>query len=615
MQAYTYELKQVLNPERRYVIPTFQRDYEWTKEGQWELLFEDLEAAAERLAEARAQAEATESSRANAEKAVSPHFLGAIVCDQLPSPAGGLDLRAVIDGQQRLTTLQLLVRGVLDVLIEQGSPRIRQVRRLLENPADVVQVDHEKHKLWPRRKDRLVWPKAMSDEAPARSDHLYIQARLYFAEAARAAVVAVDGSDRTDDLVDALLDLFKIVVIDLEENDDAQVIFEVLNGRQTPLSASDLVKNLLFLRGELADEKALEELYDNYWSEFDDAWWKTHVGTGHAARARRDVLLSVWLTATTGEEASVGRLYGEVRSYLAQADRKTEDILIDLHQYGQAYRSIYGAADAGSAVLARAYRRLDRLKILTAVPLLAWLRTLPAVRLSLPDQEKAVRAIESWAVRRMMIGANTRGYGAAFLAVLKAARGAAAMPDVDVAEAIVQALREAPNSLIWPGDDAIDAAFHRSTYYGNFTQERIRLILGGIDEQLRSENAKTEPAVFDYEQLQIEHVMPRKWREHWPITQAADFDSAGLALAEQARDAVVHRIGNLTLVSPTFNQSVSNSGWSVKQPEFAQQSALQLNGSIASCLDWHESQIDARATRLAQVACRVWPHGDPSDGH
>ena len=459
MQAYTYELKQILTPERRYVIPTFQRDYEWTQEGQWQLLFEDLDTAAERLGQARAFAAATGTSKASAEKSVSPHFLGAIVCDQLPSPAGGLDLRAVIDGQQRLTTLQLLVRGVLDVLIEVGSPRVKQVRRMLQNPADVVDAEHEKHKLWPRRKDRLVWPEAMGDPIPPAKGHLYLEARAFFRDRTREASTGVDGTDRTDDLVDALLDLFKLVVIDLEENDDAQVIFEVLNGRQTPLSANDLVKNLLFLRGELADEKQLEKLYDAYWADFDDPWWKVQVGTGHAARARRDVILSVWLTATSGTEASVAHLYGQVRSYLSLVDRKTEDVLQELHTYGQAYRAIYGAGEPVTEALQIAYRRLDRLKILTAVPLLAWLRTLPSSRLSQAQHEVAVRAVESWAVRRMILGANTRGYNAAFLAVLKEAQRAAYDPQRSVAEAVVRALAGAPNSLVWPDDQAVRTSF------------------------------------------------------------------------------------------------------------------------------------------------------------
>ena len=191
MEADTKALKKIMTVEGRYVIPTFQRDYEWTREGQWELLFEDLDSVAGRLGAARVEAEATGSSQARAERSVAPHFLGAVVCDQLPSPTGGLTLSAVIDGQQRLTTLQLLVRGVLDVLQETGSGRARQVKRLLENPEDVIDHPHERYKLWPRRKDRDVWPVAMSDEVPAygTEDHLYLQARRFFADSVRNSLV------------------------------------------------------------------------------------------------------------------------------------------------------------------------------------------------------------------------------------------------------------------------------------------------------------------------------------------------------------------------------------------------------------------------------------------
>src|SRR5699024_498879 len=246
---------------------------------------------------------------------------------------------------------------------------------------------------------------------------------------------------------------------DLDDNDDAQVIFEVLNGRQTPLSASDLVKNLLFLRGELADEQELETLYDAYWAEFDEPWWKKRIGTGHAARARRDVLLSVWLTAVSGAEANVGRLYSEVRQYLASGNRKTEDILIELSEYRRAYKAIYGALDPGSPRLAQAYRNLVTLKVQTAIPLLAWLRTLPEEILSPADHERAVSAVESWVLRRMILRANTRGYNAAFLAVLKTARAAARAPEANIADAIIQALLDGPNSVSWPSDDEVKSAF------------------------------------------------------------------------------------------------------------------------------------------------------------
>lgn len=293
------------------MIPTFQRDYEWTRAGQWELLFEDLAATADRLLDVRSSGEVGAALLAK-EALVSPHFLGAIVVATVLSATGGITLRSVIDGQQRLTTTQLLVRGVLDVLTAEDSLKQHQLRDMLFNKPYLVGKSEEKFKLWPRRNDRMVWPRAIEDTTivDTADDHLYLQARAYFAGSAREYVTENDEiqSERMNALADALSTLFKLVVIDLEDNDDAQVIFEVLNGRQTPLSAIDLVKNLLFLRGELAADD-VETLYDKYWAHFDGTWWKEEVGRGHAQRGRRDVLLSVWLTAETGKEASVGHLY------------------------------------------------------------------------------------------------------------------------------------------------------------------------------------------------------------------------------------------------------------------------------------------------------------------
>ena len=604
MDANTYSLKQVLTQDRRYIVPTFQRDYEWTKDGQWELLFTDLEDTADRLHQARVYSESLGESSAKADKSVSPHFLGAIVCDQLPAPAGGLDLRAVIDGQQRLTTIQLILRGVLDILIEESSPRINQVRRLLQNHPDIAESSEEIYKLWPRRLDRMIWPEAMADEIPARTGHAYLEARHYFADRARYAVEGRDGTDRTDTLVNALLDLFKLVVIDLEENDDAQTIFEVLNGRQTPLSAADLVKNLLFLRGELADEKELDKVYDSYWAPFDDAWWKAEVGRGHAQRGRRDVLLSSWLTAVSRSEINISHLYGEIRAYLDRAGRKTIEILAELRDFARAYRVVVGAEQAETETLQEAYRRIDALGITTATPLLMWLRTLPSAQLSIIEHERAAKAVESWVVRRLLTGANTRGYGKVFVNVLKAAAEAAESANISIADCIQQVLQQNSGQLGWPSDQDLVNAMTTRKFYGVITQERIRLILGAIDKYLQETNPKTEPANFAYSKLQIEHVMPQAWRDHWSIDSVDDAERLREA---QRRDEAVHRLGNLTLVTSTFNQAVSNLGWDIKQVEFQNQSKLQLNQPIAACYRWDSESIHDRAVQLAALAAQVWP--------
>lgn len=590
------------------MIPTFQRDYEWTLDGQWRLLHEDLLSAAERLLLARRHADALGEPRARADKNVTPHFLGAIVCDQLPSSTGGVDQRAVIDGQQRLTTLQLLARGILDVLQEKASPRAAQMRRLIRNPTDVATEPLDRYKLWPRRKDREVWPHAVSDEIPSSNGHLYLSARTFFADQTRAAVDADPDTELLDAIVDTFLGLFKLVVIDLEDNDDAQVIFEVLNGRQTPLSAADLVKNLLFLRGDLSGEEELDTLYDQYWAPLDEAWWKTTVGSGHAARGRRDVLLSAWLTAVSGQEAAVGHLYGQVRSYLAANNRATETVLKELSDYAAAYVTVYHPEQAESAILAQAYTRLDRIRVLTAVPLLLWLRTLPSNVLPLPDHEVAVAAIESWVMRRMVTGANTRGYGTFFVDVLKSAQ-TAHREDRSISDAVTASLSSASQGLAWPTDDDVVSSFANNRFYNSFTQERIRLILGAIDKHLQFENPRTEPATFDYEQLQIEHILPSSWQSHWPLNIE---EPAQLELATQQRHSAVHRIGNLTLVTSRFNQGVSNFGWDIKRPEFALQSSLQINKPLSSSECWDEASIQNRGRQLAEVACRVWPRNTPA---
>lgn len=613
MDAKTYPLQEILKPERRYIIPTFQRDYEWTRDGQWRLLFEDLETTADRLLEVR-NGGTTGSSLKTKEQDISPHFLGAIVCAGLPFSTGGVALRSVIDGQQRLTTVQLMIRGLLDVLQEAGSDRAKSVRRMLFNPDDVVESPEEIYKLWPRRKDRELWPSALADDVPEDEyprEHLYFEAREFFADSTRDFALGSDDNldeGRLGALADALSSLFKLVVIDLDDNDDAQVIFEVLNGRQTALSAIDLVKNLLFLRSELDDED-VDTLYDKYWAQFDDDWWKQEVGRGHAQRGRRDVLLSVWLTAATGSEANVGHLYREARDYLDDGPG-TEAVLQELSTFAKAYKVIYNAAPCEDERLAVSYARIKSLDITTAVPLLAWLRTVDLTRLPLDDHVRAVRAIESWALRRAFVGWQTRGYGTHLSRVLREAQRAAEK-GVDIADAVIVGLQG--GVLDWPTDGDVRSAFQERKYYRGMSQARIRLLLGAIDERLRADDPNEPPASIEYDNLQIEHVMPQKWEKHWPVTDedGSDIsenpaDPRWLSLSAE-RNRVVDRIGNLTLVTSSFNGSVSHLGWSVKKPEFEKQKSLVINYDIAQSETWDEATLAERADALATVAVTIWP--------
>lgn len=605
MRADPYPLKQVMSWERRYIIPTFQRDYEWTREDQWELLADDLEAVAERLRVERHHAELAGKPAAKADESVSPHFLGAIVLDRLtPLTAGGLDLRSVIDGQQRLTTLQLLIRALLDVAIEHDSPKVRQLRRLLRNPDDVVDSDEEIHKLWPRRRDRTVWVDAMVDEpAGTPGSHRYLAARDYFAGRVRAAVADADDGDAALALViDAALDMFRIVVIDLDDNDDAQVIFEVLNGRQTPLSSADLVKNLLFLRAEQQGVPDIEKLYADHWEQFDDEWWKTKVGRGHAARQHTNVMLSAWLTAASGEAAHPDRLYGQVRRYVTAQGVTVPEILTEISAYASHYKAYQGAPRESDERVAVAYDRMRVLGANTALPLVLWLReSWKSGGLTGDEFRDSIVAIESYLVRRVAVGSNTRAYNQTFRDVLTEVAG-----DASSAPTVSAVLGALDGSASWPTDDDVLAAFEERKFYDNVAGYVIKLLLGGIEEQMRADSKHTEKVSINYDDLTIEHILPRDWQKHWPL----EGEGADLVVAEQRRTRYCHRIGNLTLLNGSLNSKQSNHPWPKKRPELAAFSLLRLNADLVNNPlwdEWDEDAIKARASHLADVAIKVWP--------
>jgi alkylated DNA nucleotide flippase Atl1 len=602
LDAHPYSLGQILTLDRRFVIPTFQRDYEWTRDGQWELLFQDLEQVAGRLQLARQRAAAEGLDQSSADKSVGAHFLGALVLDQLPAPAGSLDVRAVVDGQQRLTTLELLIRGLVDAIRACELKPIPKLHRLLVNHEDVGSSD-ERYKLWPRQRDREVWRSAMSEEPSPANRHIYLEARRFFAERAQSVIKnASDPANTASVIADALFGLFKVVVIDLGDTDDAQVIFEVLNGRQTALSPADLVKNLLFLRAKGLNEAELETLYETYWARFDDPWWKKEIGRGHAARRNSDAMLSAWVTAAQGSEIVASRLYSEIRNYLGRSGRTIPDVLREIADYADHYQVVNGLKPEPDERVRAAYHRLGVLGVTTAMPLLLWLRAQLDEGLKPDDHAASVLAVESFVIRRVLVGAQTRGYGVAFANVLSKVQQAAKAGG-PVADAVETELRNRPNGAHWPSDEEIASEFVSRRFYGVDSQQRLRLILGALDEHLRKLNRKAEPAAFDYDVLTVEHVMPIAWRNHWPVGDGSD---AERLVAEQDRDLVVNRIGNLTLVTQALNPNLSNGPWLTKRAAIKLNSSLVLNARIVESETWSEVEIAARARELAKTACAVW---------
>jgi hypothetical protein len=511
--------------------------------------------------------------------------------------------------------LQLLLRGVLDALEAANleGPLVAKIRKLIRNDEEVVSGD-ALYKVWPRPAEQQKYLSAMSPTPPSEYNSLFAAARKYFSDSARDFLhdegvpndPYADGDGlyrRASLLVATMLGLVKLVVIDLEDVDDAQVIFEALNARNTPLSATDLVKNLLFMRAQ-AQHHDPQELYERVWSRFDrDAdWWREFVGIGHAQRARQDWLLGDWLIAEMGRVINIGRLYSEFRSWLDSSGTTPVKALESVNRYADAYEILHGRMPGATPAELRAFRRIQRLNITAATPVLLWLLVQSVEHLPVTERELAMLAIESFVVRRMAAKWQTRAYGQVFAEVLRSARLATAHPG----RAVIEAMRDNPHGYQWPLDKDIEDQFTASRYYGpgGISQERLRLLLGAVDARLQQEAHKAEPVKIEYGELQVEHIIPVAWRQYWPIVAE---DENERQVLEQQRDTSIHHIGNLTLVSSSLNPSMSNDPWAAKRDELRKHSNLRLNALLCEQDSWDEQRIAAREKWLAEWLSKEWP--------
>ncbi len=242
--------KDLFQKEVRYTIPPFQRHYVWSQDDQWEPLWEDVRNVAENYLE---ELEGSDNG-VEAQQRTSPHFLGAVVLKQVPTAAKDIDQREVIDGQQRMTTLQLFLDALQQICEESDQPYVkraaRRLAKLVLNDEELI-GDDELHvfKLWPTRSDREAFRHAMDNGLAVNDfeESLIVQAHEFFQLQIRKwlddAVGPIEA--RIDALEAAATSMLQMVVIDLSPQDDPNLIFETLNARGTPLEQSDLIKNFV----------------------------------------------------------------------------------------------------------------------------------------------------------------------------------------------------------------------------------------------------------------------------------------------------------------------------------------------------------------------------------
>lgn len=584
--------KDLFQKEVRYTIPPFQRPYVWSQDDQWEPLWEDVRNVAENYLD---ELERTDNSEVEAGQRTSPHFLGAVVLKQVPTAAKDIDQREVIDGQQRMTTLQLLLDAIQLICEQSDEPYIkkaaRRMAKLVTNDEDLI-GDDELHifKLWPTRSDREAFRHAMDNGLAANEfeESLIVQAHEFFQLQVRKWLEeeARPIEHKIDALEAAASTMLQMVVIDLSPKDDPNLIFETLNARGTPLEQSDLIKNFV-----LSQEQDSQR---DIWGNLDDWWWRKEVRQGRLLRPRLDMLLNYWLAMRTGSEVPPARVFDEFRSYVdcQEVSAVMSNIKRDLANYRD-----FEIARGLNPEEKSFYYHVDVMQARVITPVLLLLLSAEKT-----TRAKAFDAIESFLVRRMLCRQTTKDYNRLVLDLSVRLRE----NGLDQADKIVvEYLRDqTAYAREWPKDDAVTAALTSSPLYRLLTRGRLRLLLEGVERRLRSSGKAEQLAVP--KNLTIEHLMPVGWREReWPLPEDVDIDAS-----TYQRNTLIHTIGNLTLVTQRLNSSMSNDAWNSKRDELQEHSVMLLNNELLSQLAWDEESIQSRSQRMATLVTGRWPGPD-----
>lgn len=599
MEANTVELLGLFDTDVRYLVPIFQRNYKWDEAEHWGPLWVDIRNVAEDVLEYGESGD------------VVDHFLGAIVCEQQQSIGRDAKAIAVIDGQQRLTTLALFVAAVRKVCIARGfDDDAEYLAPMVENKASVTRgrVEHT-FKVWPNPADRAGFLAAMtngaSDSRPERAERFFREQVSLWLDVGIADDPFDDfdytPAERMNALITAVLRFVKIVKIDLEPNDNAQLIFETLNGRGERLTDADLIRNALFRQAD-AEQADADVLYDLYWKPFDGERWTAKVVHGRHQKDRLSLFLTQWLALKELDEVPPSALFRRFKEYVRRAAVPAETLAKDLAGFGKVFDSF-----DGFPINSREwwfFRRLGEMDLTTVQPVMLYLFSLPESSLSAERRTRALDAIESYLVRRLVTRATTRSYGSVFVEVLKeAGSGDPATADERVIELLMSKSSETEG---WPSDDDMRTAVRNTNIY-KLKQSRLKMILEGIDVH-RSQSGNTETISLGHA-LWIEHLLPQSWRTEpaWALPEdVADATQAGLE-----RDHKLHTLGNLTLTTSKLDISLSNRPWPDKVEALRLHTSLQLNRDLiaAAPVSWAEDEIAKRGTELAEDIITIWPHG------
>lgn len=553
MKATEANLLEFIKKSNQFSIPIYQRLYSWT-EKECERLWDDI---------------ITTGSRN-----VPSHFIGSIMyiekgLYQISKPEPLL----IIDGQQRLTTISLLLealaRQIGDNEIEGFSAK--KIRNYyLINP---LEDGDRKYKLLLSQNDRSTYISIIEQKEYPKGFSVRIKDIFeYFTN-------KIDKLSEND-IQNLCLGLLKLFIVDISLNrdqDNPQLIFESMNSTGKDLSQADLIRNFMLMR---LDGETQKRLYEYYWRPMELEFGQ------EAYSSYFDSFMRHYLTMKTGNIPKIDEVYEEFKNYFYNSQRDNEEELKELKKYA-AYFCAMTLDKEEDKELKEAFYDLRELKVDVSYPLLLELYNDYKIGiLSKNDFIEIIKLIESYVFRRAVCGIPTNSLNKTFVSFGKSI----------IKEKYLESVKAHFNKMTsyrrFPNDEEFVTELKYKDLY-NFRSRSYWL------RRLENHDRKERVNVSEYT---IEHILPQNNNLNHDWRQALGPDW------EKIQQKYVHTIGNLTLTG--YNSEYSDKFFTDKRDMKGgfRESPLKLNRGLANLDTWNEETILQRAENLSKEALKVWQY-------
>ena len=561
MEARDTDFLQLLDGRKQFSVPIFQRRYSWEKK-HCEKLWNDVLRLGQNLEN-------------------PSHFLGSIVyIEPGISNVSGVRELHVIDGQQRLTTLTLLLAALSRAIEEQDnnisitpeelSDYYLNVRRTDESRYKQLLTQHDKDTLIQLLENRIDF-----NEPPADASLRLLENYHFFQTALKNA-----------DLEIVYNGIQKLRVVDIaldRGHDNPQLIFESLNSTGLELSQADLIRNYVLM----GQEPSLQNrLYEEYWFPMEQRF-------GNEYTDWFDWFIRDYLTLKTRQIPNIRNVYDDFKDYIPRTTdtEKLEDIIADISRYSKHYVKFVLLKEDDPDLL-ECFKNIDDIRAGVTRPFLLEVYE-DYIQGDIQKSEliEILRLVESYVFRRAICDIPTNSLNRTFAFRLMAKVNKDTY--LDSLKETFLSLSDQSSSYRYPSDSEFKQEFLVKGVYNNL--RRCQYLLRKL------ENHDNKQPIRRIEDYTVEHIMPQNpdLSDEWKEELGENW--------QEIQEKYLHTIGNLTLTG--YNSELSDHSFSEKkeqEPGGFRDSRLRLNDSLLREPTWNEDAILARAEELAEKALKIW---------